>query len=398
MNSYEQAYKQIESDPNGIKFDHQHFAQRVKEWMDPKGNGELGEDLLLPPMIGDRAGWWLHKDNKSAGEDITVTDKNGIRTTVTKPMEDPEKQKQYHKEWVFNPKNAGYVRTMMEDWADEKPDVKEKYLENDGDERSAILDWDFDTAGKNAFGAKTKTAPVPSPFKFDRLNKVQVTPSSEGDELPLNMGKYPHKTGDDYWEKNVAGKPQVGFVKYEGDGYAFAPKTVGTVHPKEEYDTKTGKIKKSKPGSTINMSNVEVKYVPTSKSGDMQYHRTDNYTKGKYYLDKDGNVKNGYKLQAIVLNKNGSPIPLTEEFKDQLRTAFPDNVETIDNIPLTISKGEQDPDYKEESTKSTKASKSSAKELKGTKDQLQQAASKKGMTIDQYKKTLEKQGYKVIVQ
>jgi hypothetical protein len=430
MTSYEQAYKKIESDPNGIKYDHAHFAQRVNEWMDPKGDGELGEDLLLPPKIGDRAGWWLHKDNKSAGEDITVTDNNGIRTTVTKPMEDPEKQRQYHKEWVFNPKNAGYVRTMMEDWAEEKPEIKKKYLENDGDERSAILDWDFDTAGKNAFGEKKKTTPSPPALQFanDKLNKIQATPSTSEDEFPITIDRYetkPYKPRKDnkgnyvidpktgkpedenaYWNATYGGKKQMAYIKSEGTVYSFAPGTVGTLHLSQKYNKETGKIEKTKPNTDdLQVSNIDIKYYPVNSKGDMVFHRTYDGKSDKYYLDKNGKVKEGYKLRAVGETKDGERFPITEESKGLLKAKFPNNVHkiktsqgnvvNIDDIPLEISQGEQDPDYKEtpKATKSTPKS----KELKVTNAQIEEAAKKNNLSVDEYKKRLIKLGHKLTI-
>jgi hypothetical protein len=354
---WKQAYSVIRKDKLKGDYDDVEFWNKTHDFYK---SGELPEDLLMPKKYDSLEGYFV-----KAGKDLTGTkqewansvDKNGKTTTdkITRVATEEERKAQMtdliHEDIRLN-------ATVVDQFGKLPYDEKKKYLDKypEKDQGKAIKDFVWDKYNefyqKNMVSNSVK--PTASPFKLASQNDVQVTQSAEGDELPLNMGIYPHDPSKPYYEKNMAGKKQIAYVKYEGEGYSFSPKTVGTIHPSQEYNGKTGKIIKSKPGSEITLSNITIKYVPTSMSGDMQYHRTDNYTKGKYYLNKDGSVKDGYQLRAIVLNKKGNPIPFTEEVRDQLKTAFPKNASTIDGIPLTIDHGEQDPDYKEETPKETK--------------------------------------------
>jgi hypothetical protein len=365
QDKWKQAYGVIQKDKFKGDYDDKQFWDKTQDFYK---SGELPEDLLTPKSYGNLADYFIRQ--KVAGtkqEWVNTVDKNGMTTSkqITRRATDDERKQQMKGDFFDN---IRLNKSAIEEFSQLPADKKKEYLDAVPEDKKgeAVTNylWDKYQQYYGAPSEKTTVKPTASPFKLASQNDVQVTQSAEGDELPLNMGIYPHDPSKPYYEKNMAGKKQIAYVKYEGEGYSFSPKTVGTIHPSQEYNGKTGKIIKSKPGSEITLSNITIKYVPTSMSGDMQYHRTDNYTKGKYYLNKDGSVKDGYQLRAIVLNKKGNPIPFTEEVRDQLKTAFPKNASTIDGIPLTIDHGEQDPDYKEETPKETKTTKPKKDPLK----------------------------------
>jgi len=157
---YAQAAKQIENDPYGIKYDKDNFESKVDKW---KVDGKLDDDMLLPPRIGDRRGYYETKNWKGTKQ-TDVTDRNGQRHTVEVPMTDDEAKAQ-SKYDLFNPKNAGLYRTVTEDFAKLPIEDKKKYLDKyKGEENQigdAVVDWNWDTAGKYAIKKQISDKPAP---------------------------------------------------------------------------------------------------------------------------------------------------------------------------------------------------------------------------------------------
>jgi hypothetical protein len=394
MDEYEKAFKQIKSDPHGIKYDHDHFAQRVKEWSDPKGDGTLAPDLLLPPMPESREGFWQIPKNQHKGTgQMKLSNLPGGKVAYGEVPLNEDQKRSWHDEWVHQ--NPGYTRKMVEDWSKADPETRKKYLENDSSEDSAILKWDYDTAGKTAFPLKYREAQA-NEYKNDRLNKVQATASGAEDEIPITLGRY------------ADGKKQTGYVKAEGDVYSFTPGSEGSITLSQKINPETGKLEKTKPNNNnISIKNLTIKYFPFDNKG-MITHRTGDQPSQKAYLNKDGEIREPFKLRAVGITSDGEKFLINNETKGKLRTKFPNNVHkmktssgdavNIDDIPLTIDKGEQNPDYKEPEDKPAKTTKqASQKEYKVTNQQLMERAKKEGMSPDKFKKEAEKMGYKIII-
>jgi hypothetical protein len=241
---------------------------------------------------------------------------------------------------------------------------------------------------------EVKPTPPAWIFNKDRVNKIQGTPSGAEDEIPITLGEYPTKPFEPeldkngkpvldkngkpvdknaYWNKTYGGEDKKGYVKSEGTVYSFASGMVGSLHLSQEVDKNTGKIKKTSPGSTTDVSNLLIKYYPYNSKG-MIPHRSEDGESNKFYLEKGGKVRKGYQLRATGETKSGKKFLINDETKGLLKTKFPNNVHdiktsngdavNIDDIPLTIDQGEQDPDYKEETPKETKTTKPKKDPLK----------------------------------
>jgi hypothetical protein len=389
QDKWKQAYGVIQKDKFKGDYDEGQFWDKTQDFYK---SGELPEDLLTPKSYGNLADYFLRQ--KVSGEKqewINTTDKNGTTTSkqITRRATDDERKQQMKGDFFDN---IRLNKTAIEEFSKLPPDEKNKYLDAVPEDKrgEAVTNylWDKYQQYYGAPSEKTTVKPTASPFKFASQNKVQATPSSAEDEIPINIGKYTAKpfeprkddkgnviidpkTGkpedaNASWNKTKAGKNQMGYVKSEGDVYSFAPGTVGTLHLSQKYNKNTGKLEKTKVGhSDLQISNVLIKYYPVLPKGDMVFYRTEDGKPDKHYLDASGKVKDGYRLQAIVEDKNGDRFPLTDETKGLLKTKFPNNVSNIktsnggsvniDDIPLTIDQGEQDPDYKETPTKSNKS-------------------------------------------
>jgi hypothetical protein len=185
--------------------------------------------------------------------------------------------------------------------------------------------------------------PTASPFKFASQNKVQVLSYDDSDKLAINLGKYPKGTSERY-NKETAGKEKTGYIQSEA-GVAFAGESVTTIQPNEFYDLKHTDLQKSKSGKEMKIRDISVKYYPIDDNGRLIPSAINDKKMGKVYLDKEGNVKPGYKLQAMLVTfppdaKSGYAVPLTENLKQQLKTKYPQNSAQIDDIELEKTKGE----------------------------------------------------------
>jgi hypothetical protein len=111
----------------------------------------------------------------------------------------------------------------------------------------------------------------------------------------------------------------------------------------------------------MKIKDVSVKYYPVDDNGRLIPSATGDTKLGKGYLDKQGNVKPGYKLKAMLVTspdaKSGYAVPLTENLKQQLKTKYPQNSAQIDQIELEKTKGEPEEGANTKETKSTKPKK-----------------------------------------
>jgi hypothetical protein len=326
---YAQAQKKVDKDPYGVKYDKDHFQSKVDDWVSGKNGGKLDDNLLLPPRIGDRKGYYETKNWKGTKQ-TTVTDHAGTRHTVEVPMTDEEAKSQTKYD-LFDPKNAGLYRTVTEDFAKLPNEEKKKYLDQaKEDPAQAIVDWNWDTAGKYAVKKQVKDAPAPK----GRSGSGQAVTGSinydnPSDSITIKIGT--HKPGDKTSTQNQD-------VDVWG-GYSLPGSITGVATAREFWDMSTGKKQKTEPGEDIIIKYPEIKYIPMVEDGDFAGKNTG-------YRDENGKLRSGFKVKAMLITRTeageSKALELTPELKDKLATKNPKLASQIQNIPLEVNpKGTQ---------------------------------------------------------
>ena len=392
---WKQAYSVIKKDKLKGDYDDVEFWNKTHNFYK---SGELPEDLLMPKKYDSLEGYFV-----KAGKDLTGTkqewsnsvDKNGKTTTnsITRVATEEERKAQMtdliHEDIRLN-------ATVVDQFSKLPYDEKKKYLDKypEKDKGKAIKDFVWDKYNelyqKNI--VKNSVKPTASPFKYASQQKVQLLSYDDSDKLPISLGEYPTGKSKRYNEE-TAGEEKTGYIQSEG-GVAFAGESVTTIQPNEFYDLKHTELQKSKSGKEMKIKDIAIKYYPVDNNNRLIPSAINDKKMGKVYLDKDGNVKPGYKLKAMLVTspdaKSGNAVPLTENLKQQLKTKYPQNSAQIDDIELEKTKGEP-----EEGVNTKEGS--PQKEYKVTNQQLIERAKKEGMSPDKFKKEAEKMGYKIII-
>jgi len=310
---YQQAVKEIQKDPTGIKYDAKHFNERVHNWIDPNGDGKLSDDLLLSPLIPDLKAHNIAKDYTGKMEK-NVTDKNGVRTTIEDLPE--EKRKGKVMEDLF--KNPSEFRSATEGFNKLAPEEKKKWLSKypQGQEGDGIKDWYWENYGKYAYQPIKSTSPAPKGRQSKSADDLMSGSSSHTPTKTFALGtteKSSKKTteeGKSYTSKT----PILSQIDQYGDGYSFAPGNYGDVFTDRYIDMNTGHLTPKESSQLVPLNNIQIKHVP--------------YAEG-YGISPSGKYRNkeGYKVKALVVtrDKNGDPIglPLTDELKKQIISKHP---------------------------------------------------------------------------
>lgn len=323
---YEAAVKELQKDPLGTKYDIEHFKNRVNEWTDPKGSGELSDDLLLPPLIPDLKTHFASK-NYSLTKLKQITDKNGVRTTINTPMNEEEAKGKTIEDMYKDP---SVYRTVTESFSALPRNEKEKYLSKypPNESAKAITDYMYDNFGKYAFKAGDKTiGPAPKGRKGSSSSRIEgsVNFDNPSDKITIDIGKlHPDKSG----KRNT--QPQD--VDVWG-GYSLPGSITGVATARDYWDMETGAKESVDPGNDIIIKYPEIKYIPIGRNGEMAGSNTG-------YRDENGSLRPGYKIKAVLITRTeqgeARGLELTPELKNKLKTKNPKLADQIEEIPLEV--------------------------------------------------------------
>jgi hypothetical protein len=325
---YAEAVKEVQKDPMGRKYDLGHFQEKVNSWTNPNGDGKLADDLLLPPLIQDLKAHNIAK-NYTGKMEKSVTDKNGIRTTIEDLPEDKKKAKVIEDMY----KDPSEYRSVTEKFNKLPPEEKKKWLSKypQGQEGDGIKDFYWETDGKYAYPPIKSTGPAP---KGRQGSGSQITGSvsytNPSDKITISLGK------------NPANKEEVPADVDVWGGYSLPGSITGVATAREYYDMYTGQKQNVPIGEDIVIKYPEIKYLPVGRNGDIAGTHTG-------YRDENGKLRPGYKIKAVLITRTdqgeSKGLELTPELKDKLITKNPKLASQINGIPLEVTpKGSQKPE------------------------------------------------------
>jgi hypothetical protein len=308
---YAQAAKIIQNDPYGIKYDRANFKNKIDKW---QKTGELDDDILLPPRIGDRKGYYEGK-NWLGLKEKTFTDPTGNVHTGKVAMSEDEIKSQIKND-LFDPKNIGLYRTVTEDFSKLPIEEKKKYLDkHQGSDKlgDAIADWNYDTAGKYAVKENKNTTRLPSRSGSGQRVVSSINYDSPSDKIQIK-GSADNPEDVDVW-----------------GGVDLPTGRYGVVSSRQYFDMETGEKKKANIGQDIPLVDPYIKYVPIAGTGLL--------ASGKNYLNEKGGLKNNFYIKPVLVTKGdyGSiGLDLTPELKTKLKTRFPKLAKDVEDIPMEI--------------------------------------------------------------
>ena len=336
---WQQAYDTIQQDKLKGTYDAGNFWEKTQEFND---TGQLPGDLLLPREYGDIGKVFL--DKKYSGKVIrkrNTVDANGrYTTTEVEEVADENERKSHMIGDIFDDVRLQY--TISKQFNKLPPEVKQEYLNRyPNDQGNAITDWAYDTykdfyapkvkeinTGDIRSGGRTATAPYHIPYNPENA-------------ITIGIGKYSKEAKPTLGNKDITSQVD----RY--DGYAFPQAFAGSITDRPHWNLKTAQKVKPTIGGSISLKNPTVFYMPTAgenhlATNTLNTKKSDwrtNPTYIKNYIDKNRNLKAGYKLKAILFTApddvNNKMIDLTPEVKAELITRWPDQKDFIESIELS---------------------------------------------------------------
>jgi hypothetical protein len=311
---YEMAVAEIKKDPLGKKYDIEHLKSRVNEWINPDGNGELADDLLLAPLIQDLKAHNIAK--KYSGKMQTNETVSGnIKTTVESV---PEDQRRAHViEDIYNDSSEMRSATKLFNELPEKEKQERlaKYPAKKSDK--AITDWYYDNYGKYAYPDIVNKGLAPrgrsGGKSAEELISGQVS-EEPTDTFTLGTTNLTTKKTNEAGEVTSKKSPILTDVDKYGKGITFAPGKYGSVISDSHIDMDSGHLTPVKSSTRYELNDPQILHVP--------YY--DNYgisPTGKY--DKETSNK----IKGIVVFKDDDGktkgLELTDEVKRQIIAKHP---------------------------------------------------------------------------
>lgn len=327
---FDNAIQQIKSDPMGNKFDIEHFNQKVKEWSDPNGTGELSNDLLLPPLIKDLNSYFTNKNYKKAFIEKT-TNERGQLVTREIPITDESKLKDIMAVDLF--KDASLYRTITKEFSQLPYEEKQKYLDKySGDYQkkgdNAIKDYTYEKYGSVAFKPfETKERPAPKERGTGRTDTLMQGSLSYEPTTTLTLGTVEKKGAITTPEGKLitTKQPILSDVDQYGEGYTFSPASYGSIYVNRHIDLNSGHLTKTESNYPVLLKDLQIKYIPYIEN---------------YGIDPTGKYRpeSKYsKIKAIVVTYDekgeAKALPLNDQIKKMIIAKYPRLKSQVENLP-----------------------------------------------------------------
>ncbi len=333
---YQMAISEIKKDPNENKYDHNNFKEKVQKWKD---EGELDEDLLLPPLIEDL------KSHNIAKKYTGKMQQNGTIIGSTEIIREsvPENQRKANViNDLFN--NSSEFRTAVKKFDELTYDDKKQWLTKypGNKDKNAISEYYYETFGKYAYPDIVNKKPVKgkSVQNADELMSGSVDYNNPTDKIKINPVTATVRTGekDEKGKEDTYQSSPLDDADQYGKGFNFKPGSFGSIMVNNYIDPTTGHETKEDSPFPVQLKDIQIKHVPYKDGyGIPPYGK---YDKNKY----DGTLK----VQGVVITYdekgNAKYLKLTDEIKDKIIKKYPklkDRVMEIKND--FIPKSDQEP-------------------------------------------------------